>query len=148
MGDDGIAPFLYNELKNCPELKDFTLLDLGVPGVDLISYVEDDDKLIIIDALYSDKGAGEVVLIDEKTLSGDMQFVSLHDFGIEQTISLLRGFKPKLREVSVLGIKVFNVKKPTNHLSDEIMEKFPQIKSEVLRKITEIAKVAKEDKNA
>ena len=54
-------------------------------GFDLISFVEDDDKLIIIDAIKSDSEIGEVNVLGEDDLSKDLSVVSQHDFGIEQS---------------------------------------------------------------
>jgi len=46
-GDDGIGPFLFKELYSHPKLQKFELLELGVIGFDLISYIEPKDKLIL-----------------------------------------------------------------------------------------------------
>lgn len=138
-GDDGIAPFLYKELKDHQKLKDFELLELGVIGLDLISYVEDGDKLIIVDALHSDGEIGKVTVFDEKDLSKDLKVVSQHDFGVEQTAAILRNYKPSLNAIKVIGVNVKDIKSFTDKLSQDIMEKIDEIKERVLDYIILIA---------
>jgi hydrogenase maturation protease len=141
-GDDGIGPFLYNELKNHPDLKEYTVMELGVIGFDIISYVEDDDKLIIVDAVRLSDGTGkpgDVILLDEKDLSAELSVVSQHDFGIEQTASILRAFKPELASISIVGIKVRNIRAFSDVLSDELLSKTDVIKQKVLKLIKQIA---------
>lgn len=132
MGDDGIGPFLFNELKNYPELKKFELYELGVFGLDLINYIEEKDKLIIVDAVYSVNNIGELALLEEKDLKNDLNLVSAHDLGIEQTVQLLRMNYPDLKKINLIGIKVRKIKTVNNKLSDDIIKKIPKIKKEIL----------------
>ncbi|MFH1849678.1 MAG: hydrogenase maturation protease [archaeon] len=138
-GDDGIGPRLYTELRDRPELKEFQILEFGVVGFDLISYVEDDDRLIIVDAVHSKGIIGEVVVLKEKDLSA-VSPVSMHDFGIEQTAAMLRAYKPDISDVCVVGITVNNLKAFHDGLSDEITGQIPRIKEEVVRQILNCAK--------
>ncbi|MCL7474637.1 MAG: hydrogenase maturation protease [Methanosarcinales archaeon] len=138
-GDDGIGPFLYNELKDDPDLKDFELLELGVIGFDLISYVEYDDKLIIVDAVHSENNVGEVILIDENDLSQELSLVSQHDFGVEQTAAILRAYAKDLKRIVVVGIKVKQTNAFTDKLSDELMNKMQTIRAEVVDLIIQAA---------
>ena len=141
-GDDGIGPHLYNELKSHFKLKDYELLELGVIGFDLISYVEKNDKLIIVDAVHSKKESeiGKVVLLDENDLSKDISLVSQHDFGVEQTAKILRTYEPNLENISIVGISVRRFKSFSTELSEEILKNLPQIKKDVVNYILKIAK--------
>ncbi len=138
-GDDGIGPCLYNELKREKQLDRYEMMELGVMGLDLISYVEDNDELIIVDAIHSDKNIGKVVVLGMKDLLKKPLVVSQHDFGIEQTIEVLRRFKSGIK-TTVIGINVRQTKSFTNNLSEEIMKKMPKIREEVMAKIIGAAK--------
>ncbi|MBR9690720.1 hydrogenase maturation protease [Candidatus Woesearchaeota archaeon] len=138
-GDDGIGPYLYNELKDLSGFKDFELHELGVIGLDLINYVDDNDKLIIIDALKTGKDVGKVMVLDEKSISNEFIPVSLHDLGVEQTLAILRMYKPKLERINIIGINVKNVEGYVDSLSDELKGKMPEIKKNVIKKVIEIA---------
>ncbi|MCF7860719.1 hydrogenase maturation protease [Candidatus Woesearchaeota archaeon] len=141
-GDDGIGPTLYKELADHPALKDLTLMELGVIGFDMLSYVEDDDKLIIVDAVRLSDGTGkpgDVVLLNEDDLSQDLSVVSQHDFGIEQTASILRAFKPNLASINIIGIKVSNIKAFSDVLSKDLLSKMDTIKKDVISLIKRLS---------
>lgn len=137
--DDGIGPFLFQELKNHEDLQSFELLELGVIGFDLISYIEDNDTLIIVDAVHSDDDVGKVVLLGESDLTKDLHVVSQHDFGVEQTTAILRNYKPSMKEINFIGIKVSHIQPFSNTLSDELTNNIERIKQDVLHNIKKIA---------
>jgi hydrogenase maturation protease len=142
-GDDGIGPYLYNKIKNNNEitkLKNLKLYELGVIGLDLISFVEDDDQLIIVDAVITKnkKNIGKVIKLGEKDLKKNINLVSMHDFGVEQTSAVLRIYKPKLKEIIVIGILINETKIFNTSLSLELKKKIPEIKKEVCSIITKI----------
>lgn len=144
-GDDGIGPYLFNELKDNPILKNFELLELGVIGLDMISYVNDYDKLIIVDAVRSGTDSkceiGTVKIYDEKDLTPDFSLVSQHDFGVEQTAAILRFHLPKLKKINVVGISVQNVNAFNDKLSEGLIEKLPNIKEQVIKSIITCSKI-------
>jgi len=136
-GDDGIGPFLYNELKDDSRLKDngnYELLELGVIGLDMINYVTDGDNLIIVDAVYSNENVGEVILVDEKGFESDLKVASMHDFGVEETVKILENHVD-LKSIKLIGVKVRNINKMSLKLSDEIMQKKDSIIDDVVRLI-------------
>jgi len=139
-GDDGIGPFLFEKLKDDKRLKDFELMELGVIGFDLISYVGDGDKLIIVDAVRAEKNIGDVVHLKEINLSKDLKLISQHDFGVEETATILRSHYPKIKSIDVVGIKVNQPKAFTVGLSQALMDRIPEIKEEVIKLIIKISK--------
>jgi len=133
-GDDGIGPHLFGELKDHPELKPYKLLELGVMGVDLLSYVDEDDQLIIVDAVHAEP-VGRVIVLSEEDLTKDLTVVSQHDFGIEQTASILKALNPKLKDIKMVGVCVQQVNDFSDELSDTILCMMPQIKRDVVKEI-------------
>lgn len=138
-GDDGIGPFLFTELKDHPKLADFELMEMGVIGFDLISYIEESDHVIIVDAVHSKKDFGSVLILDENDLSKDLSVVSQHDFGVEQTATVLRTYMPNLKTISIVGILVGNAGAVTNKLSPDLIKDISRIKDEVVASILKIA---------
>jgi hydrogenase maturation protease len=138
-GDDGIGPYLYEELRGHPSLDSCELIELGTTGLDLISHVKDSDKLIIVDAVRAGKDIGGVVLLNEDEISDDISLVSLHDFGVEQTVKLLRVQYPHLPSVHFVAVKVEGVSIATDRLSPAILRKMPRIKKEVVSAILKAA---------
>ena len=111
-------------------------MELGVIGFDIITYIEDDDNLIIVDAVTNDTqhNVGTVTIIKENELSEDLNLISQHDFGIEQMAPILRNYT-KLKEFHIIGITVSKTTSFSNALSDELLEKIEEIKENVINNI-------------
>ncbi|MGM5484631.1 MAG: hydrogenase maturation protease [Nanobdellota archaeon] len=138
-GDDGIGPRLYYAMKDDPELKDYEMMEMGVIGFDLISYIEEGDKVIIVDAIHSNEKEGEVVVLGEEDLSPEMSLVSQHDFGVEETAAMLRRYSPELKKIHIIGINVTSTDSYSKELSENISKKFDKIKKEVSEKILSLS---------
>ena len=138
-GDDGIGPYLYNELKGNDQLKGFKLIEGGVLGLDLLSYIEENDHVIIVDAVHSSNAAGEVFNIDKNDLLTQTSLVSQHDFGVEETFRVIRFFDPTIR-IDIIGIRVKQISAFSDKLSDEIIQRIPNIKLKVIKSIIELTK--------
>ena len=141
-GDDGIAPNIYKKLKDHPDLNNMELIDIGTPSFDLISHIDSNDQLVIVDALHSiDKkdNIGKVTLLSESDLSQNQSLVSPHDFGIEQTLSILRASEPDLKTVKIIGINIGTADSFSNTLSPSLREKLPKITVEVIKHLTQIS---------
>lgn len=140
--DDGIGPYLYSQLKDEPRLKHCELIEAGIIGFDMISYINESDTVIVVDAIKSNKDAGSVILIgeDDEILSAQgMKLVSAHDFGVEQTAKVLRNYMPELKKIWVIGISVKDLQPFSMKLSEELLSKSEIIKSEVINMINELS---------
>lgn len=135
-GDDAIGPILYDRLKQ--KIKGLKKYDIGVIGLDVISYIEPEDKIIIIDAVQSEKEPGNVVVLDEKDLEGDLGIVSQHDLGIEHTLKMIRSLYPKLPKVTIIGITIGKIKTFKDRLSRQLQDRMPDIEKDVLSAIRDI----------
>jgi hydrogenase maturation protease len=137
-GDDGIGPYLYEELKNNHKLKEIKMFNMSVLGLDIIEYLDEDDTLIIIDAVYSkiEEEVGDVIRIKEKELNKSLSIPYCHDFGIEQTAKIMRTYLPSLKPINIIGIKVTKAKAFSDGLSSELKKKIPAIKDKVLKEIS------------
>ncbi|MFH1721294.1 MAG: hydrogenase maturation protease [Candidatus Altiarchaeota archaeon] len=134
-GDDGIGPHLYDELNDHPSLKNFDLVQSGVMGLDIIPSLKEDDRLLIVDAIRSKDGFGEVVLVGEKQISSGFFPISPHDFGAEQTIKMVRALMPDFKEIQIIGVKINLTEEFKDSLSPILQEKLPVIKEKVLESI-------------
>jgi len=144
-GDDGIGSRLYDELKDEPKLKDVKIIEAGVMGLDIISYFEETDRLIFVDAIHleNNKNIGDVILFSEDRLPKEVKVLSQHDFGLEQTLSLLRVAMPRLEKTNIIGIVVGDVKVMVRGLSKELEKNLGKIKDDVLNKIMMVVKSKK-----
>ncbi|MFH0874651.1 MAG: hydrogenase maturation protease [archaeon] len=137
-GDDGIGPKLYSELEKDERLTGFELLEAGVLGFDIISYIEDNDTVIIVDSMKEKGKIGTVKVIRAENLKSSMNIGSIHDFGVEETAQLIKAYKPNIKGVFLIGINVKDTKPFYNKLSDEILLKFENIKDNVVNNIIKL----------
>jgi len=119
-----------------------------VIGFDLLSYIGSKDTVMIVDAVKIDETAnpkeseddvGEVVVIEEEDLQPNVTLVSQHDFGVEETATMMRRYMPDLDRICVVGIKVSKLQPFGNSLSKGLMKKIGSIKEEVVRNILDVA---------
>ncbi len=138
-GDDGIGPRLFAELQDDPRLSSCRLLELGVVGLDLISYVEPDDHLIIVDAVKGAGRPGEVILLSEEDLRPGVRIVSQHDFGVEETAAFLHAYLPRLPPIHIVGIAVSEVREFSGALSEPLERQMPQLKEKVVKELLRLS---------
>ena len=68
VSEDETGTYIFNSKDNCMAEYIPKMMEAGVIGIDLAAYIEDDDKVIIIDAVKSGKNPGEVFILDEKVM--------------------------------------------------------------------------------
>lgn len=106
---------------------------MGVIGFDMLSYVENDDHIVIVDAIISDDEEGSVHLVKQSQLSSHHRLVSQHDFGVEETVSVMHSLFPGINDITIIGITVKNIKAFNVGLSQSLQNKTKQIGNDVLK---------------
>ena len=101
--DDGVGIHVINKLRAKDLPAGVKLLDGGTAGLDLLTYLEDIDRLIIVDAILADGNPGTIsVLPAEKLNSGKSSF-SVHSHGIADIIDMSAALWKRLEAV-IIGI--------------------------------------------
>ncbi|MEJ5360841.1 MAG: HyaD/HybD family hydrogenase maturation endopeptidase [Spirochaetota bacterium] len=135
--DDGIGVHVVQYMqKNNVKLPDnVELLDGGTVGFNLIPYMIDFDKLIIVDALKVQDRPGSIYRFDGKHLKAKTPNVSLHEMGIAEVLKVLRvqGYSP---EVEVIGIVPEDVASLDITLSPLVAESIPKVVDLILDSVT------------
>ncbi|MDU2066465.1 MAG: HyaD/HybD family hydrogenase maturation endopeptidase [Sporomusaceae bacterium] len=81
-------------------------LDGGTLGMDLIPYLSEAQRLVILDCIQGGGEPGDVY--DFRGEAVNLYFqnaVSLHDIGIQQVLAILQVLETPLEEVVVLGVQ-------------------------------------------
>ena len=107
MGDDGIGPYILKILESRYEFPaNVNLLDLGTPGVGLISFFADYDSIILIDAVSAEGKPGEVCLYrkDQLVRVPIPQRVSPHDPALVEALLFAELSAKCPREVLLIGV--------------------------------------------
>jgi hydrogenase maturation protease len=107
MSDDGVGPKVIEKLQQEVDLPDgVTLLDGGTLGLDLLPYLEEVRRLILVDAVEIGQPAGSCV-----RLSGDdvpmalENKLSAHQMGMKDLLAVARlmGYLPD--EIILIGVQ-------------------------------------------
>jgi len=106
LGDDGFGPFVVELLRTRyvfpPEVE---LLDLGTPGLGLISYLHGHDAVVIVDAVAGAGSPGNVRVYEEAELERlpVAPRVSPHDPAVSEAIAVARLVGTSSLDVCLVG---------------------------------------------
>lgn len=85
---------------------DVELMDGGTLGLDLVPYLAEAERLIILDCVQGGKEPGTFYdFRGEAVTEYFQQAVSLHDIGIQEVLAVLKVIGAPLNQVIVLGVQ-------------------------------------------
>jgi len=132
MGDDGIGPRVIEELRKDELLgnnENVIFLDCGTSGIDLIFMINENDNLIIIDAIDAGQEVAEIVKFDiedvDSFIKKEIISYSIHDIGLAEVLSIMKSMNMKTK-AKMIGIKPKSVEF-CDKLTEEIESKIPDI---------------------
>ena len=107
MGDDGLGPAVVRafeaEYVVGPGVE---VTDLGTPGLDLLPWLADVERVILIDTVKSDLPPGTLRLYDKADIVRHAPFsrIGPHDPGVKEALLALEFAGRAPREVTLIGI--------------------------------------------
>jgi hydrogenase maturation protease len=133
--DEGLGVHAVKAMESLKLPGSIELLDGGTAGADLLDAIADRRKVIVIDALDIDDTAGTILrLKPEDLLSNTSGSISLHEFGIAETLRMARHLHCEPKEVIIIGVKPQSIE-PGIGLTDEMTARLPKIIECVLAEI-------------
>lgn len=106
LGDDGFGPFVVELLRTrydfAPEVE---LLDLGTPGLGLISYLHGHEAIVIVDAVAGSGISGDLRVYEGAELASlpAAPRVSPHDPAVAEALSVARLVGAAAQHVCLVG---------------------------------------------
>lgn len=140
MSDDAFGPYVIQLLDAAYTFPENVLLrDLGTPSLDLITYIEDLDALIIVDAVYSDGEPGEMRTYRRaEILCQPLQpRVSPHEPGLKEALLMAEFDGCGPREALLVGVIPEKTETGVG-LSPSVREALAQAVSEVIRELARL----------
>ncbi len=141
MGDEGVGVhFIHELIKRDINYENADILDGGVGGFALMSYFDQYDHVIFIDATMDGKLNGTISLIEPKFASDFPQAISAHDFGLKDMIEsmYLLGKVPKLY---LFTVSIPSIKPMTLELSPAVRGAIPELIKKVGALVKKIDKI-------
>lgn len=135
--DDGVGVHVvqYMQQQNINLPTNVDVMDGGTAVFNLIPYMIDYDKLVIVDAVKVDDRPGSVYKFNGHHLKAQSPQVSLHEMGIAEVLKILKiqGHSP---EVEVIGIVPEDILSLDSALSPSVQESIPKVVDLILDSIT------------
>ena len=122
MGDDGFGPRVIEALRGRDLPANVELIDAGVGGMAILSWIEDADKVIIVDSIHTaDHEVGDIVRFTDRELPpSDMFGLSLHDLNLVDTINIGRVVQKMPDEIVIYGVQIDRIAEYTTDMTPEV----------------------------
>ena len=145
--DEGVGVHLINRLEKEYNFNPhINLIDGGTMGIDLLPYLEQNDKIIILDAVNFDEAPGFIGIIENEDILRRLNTkLSIHHLGLTDVLSSARLLDIEPSEVYLIGIQPKNIEMGTE-LTDEISLKLDNIIEAAVNKLREWGIKATRDK--
>lgn len=137
MGDDGVGIRVIERLQEMKLPGNIEIIDAGVGGMSILSWIEDADKVVIVDAVQTgNEPPGTVYEFTDKELPpSDMFMLSLHDLNLVDTINVGRVVQKMPEVIVIIGVEVKRVAEFTKELTPEVEEAIPEVIDLVLKEL-------------
>jgi hydrogenase maturation protease len=130
MGDEGIGIHAIKELEKKTLVKEIDLLDGGTGGFHLMSYFQEYENIIMIDATLDKKPAGTVSVIQPKFASDFPKALSAHDIGLKDLLEAV-ALLDKLPKIYLITISIKDLNNMSIELSPVVSKAMPKIINKV-----------------
>ena len=124
--DEGVGVHVIHELEKEILPPNVSLMDGGTGGLHLISWLQDYDRIVMIDATLDDNPPGTIRLIYPRYASDFPHLMSAHEIGLRDMIVAM-SLTGDLPEILLIVISVVNINEVGTDLSPEILAVMPEI---------------------
>jgi hydrogenase maturation protease len=133
--DEGVGVHVVKKLKEMPLPANVEVLDGGTAGLDLVDFIEDRKKLIVIDAVNAGEKPGTIYRLTEENLDIKPKAItSFHEIDFLDALHMSEVMKSKPEEIVVIGIEPKDMSNGLE-LSPEIEERIPRIIEIVMKEL-------------
>jgi hydrogenase maturation protease len=139
VGDDGFGPRVIEELQKRELPPNVELIDAGVGGMAILSWIEDADKIVIVDSVQTgNEPAGTVYRFTDKEMPpSDMFMLSLHDLNLVDTINIGKVVQKMPEEIIIYGVEVRRVAEFTREMTPEVEAAVTEVADLVMEEISQ-----------
>jgi hydrogenase maturation protease len=130
MGDEGAGIQFVNQLNQSDFSKPITILDGGTSGFHLMSYFENYNPIILVDACLDGKPPGTINLIKPKFAADFPKALSSHDIGLKDVIEalILRNTMP---DIYLFTVSIAEIQPMQINLSPAIQQSLVTLQQQV-----------------
>lgn len=139
MQDEGVGVFIANTILEKYDFKpEIQIIDGGTTGLDLLPYFEENDKVIIVDAVDFGKEPGFIGSIENDDILRVLNTkLSLHHLGLSDVLSTMKIMDINPSQIFLLGIQPSKMEELEMELSEIVSSKTNRMIEVVLQKLEE-----------
>ena len=132
--DEGFGVHLIEYLKQKKLSPDIELLDGGTAGLDLIDFIRQPDKVVIVDAVKAEGKPGQIYSFSPQDFETENPpKTSLHDITLKDVFQMAGQLGP-LSKITIIGIEPAIIG-PGTELSPQLKKILPKVAQLVLTEI-------------
>jgi len=127
MGDDGFGPAAVRMFRDCFDVgRKVVVADVGTPGLDLMPWLVDVDRIIIVDTVKGSLPPGTIRVFDKAAVlrHPPADRVGPHDPGLKQALLTLEFAGRAPRDLALIGVQPARIEMGTE-LSPELCRALP-----------------------
>jgi hydrogenase maturation protease len=133
--DEGVGVHVIKKMKEFPLPVNVEILDGGTAGLDLVDFISNYKKLIVIDAVRTGEKPGTIYRLTEENLGTKPKAImSFHDIDFLDALMMSEVIGEKPKEIIVIGIEPKDMSDGID-LTPEIEELIPRIIEIVMKEI-------------
>lgn len=134
--DEGVGVHAIEKLRERFEFpEDVAVIDGGTMGLDLLPFIENTDKLLLIDAIDLKKKPGTIGIIEDKDIPAVIKTkISPHQIGLSDLLSVMRLLEKEPESITVIGIQPGSIQTGTE-LSAEVRQNLDDLISVIIDKL-------------
>lgn len=127
MGDEGIGIHIIREFESKHLFKNLIdVVDGGTGGFHLLSYFQEYEYIIIVDAAIGDKVAGSIEIIKPKYSSDFPRTLTAHDIGLKDLIDSA-AILGELPEITLIIVYIDKFQNLNLELSENVKAAIPKV---------------------
>ena len=124
--DEGVGIHVIRELEKENLPPDVSLMDGGTGGLHLINWLQDYDRIIMVDATLDNNPPGTIRLIKPRYASDFPHLMSAHEIGLRDMIEAM-SLMGHLPEIQLIVISAADISDVGMDLSPELQAVIPEI---------------------
>jgi hydrogenase maturation protease len=136
LSDDGVGVHVINKLENEFEFpENIRLIDGGTKGLDLLPFIEDSDRVLIVDAANFRKEPGAIDTVEGDKIPAFLSTkLSVHQIGLPDLLFAAKLMEITPSEMCLIGIQPKSMETGTE-LSEEVKNRLDVLTGKVLQQL-------------
>jgi hydrogenase maturation protease len=134
--DEGVGVHAIEELRKAYDFpENVEIIDGGTMGLDLLPFIEDADKLLIVDAVNLKKAPGTIAIIEDSDIPAFVSTkLSIHQIGLPDVIYALKLMDLTPPRMTLIGIQPESLETGLG-MSGAINSNFGQLLNAIIGKL-------------